>query len=138
MVRVSAYIKTSAIQASSSAYQVSDVELLQQSSPPPLDADAMPCDSLVSSVARRLALALATFASMMRGVDASQNATVCPTDQLDWYTSVVGETPCRTYERLRQICDEQCARCSLRDRSLLMVLFALRRHGRHVQLNRAR
>ncbi|KAH9924616.1 uncharacterized protein BXZ73DRAFT_79178 [Epithele typhae] len=31
--------------------------------------------------------------------------TTCASAQLDWYTSVVGETPCRTYERLRQICN---------------------------------
>ncbi|KZT38605.1 hypothetical protein SISSUDRAFT_1046767 [Sistotremastrum suecicum HHB10207 ss-3] len=30
--------------------------------------------------------------------------TTCKGTTLDWYTSVVGETPCRTYERLRQIC----------------------------------
>lgn len=29
----------------------------------------------------------------------------CIGKDLDWYTSVVGETPCRTYERLRQICN---------------------------------
>jgi hypothetical protein len=108
MVRVWAHIKISAIQASSSAYQASGADLLPQFSPPPRDADTMPRTSLVSSVGRRLKLALAAL-PMMRGVDASQNATVCPTDQLDWYTSVVGESPCRTYERLRQICDEQCA-----------------------------
>ncbi|KAI0655252.1 hypothetical protein C8Q70DRAFT_435731 [Cubamyces menziesii] len=31
--------------------------------------------------------------------------TTCASGQLDWYTSVVGETPCMTYQRLRQICD---------------------------------
>ncbi|KAI0330178.1 hypothetical protein GY45DRAFT_1251412, partial [Cubamyces sp. BRFM 1775] len=31
--------------------------------------------------------------------------TSCASGQLDWYTSVVGETPCMTYQRLRQICD---------------------------------
>ncbi|KAI0775512.1 hypothetical protein BD413DRAFT_528901, partial [Trametes elegans] len=31
--------------------------------------------------------------------------TACASSQLDWYTSVVGETPCATYERLRQICN---------------------------------
>ena len=34
--------------------------------------------------------------------------TTCLTDEMDWYTNVVGETPCRTYERLRQLCDAQC------------------------------
>ncbi|KAI1789397.1 hypothetical protein LXA43DRAFT_583721 [Ganoderma leucocontextum] len=31
--------------------------------------------------------------------------TTCASGQLDWYTSVVGETPCETYQRLRQICN---------------------------------
>ncbi|KAF9463150.1 hypothetical protein BDZ94DRAFT_640164 [Collybia nuda] len=31
--------------------------------------------------------------------------TVCTSNHSDWYTSVIGETPCTTYERLRQICN---------------------------------
>ncbi|KAI0754647.1 hypothetical protein C8Q80DRAFT_1297970 [Daedaleopsis nitida] len=31
--------------------------------------------------------------------------TTCASQQMDWYTSVVGESPCATYERLRQICN---------------------------------
>ncbi|TFK81686.1 hypothetical protein K466DRAFT_531473, partial [Polyporus arcularius HHB13444] len=31
--------------------------------------------------------------------------TTCASNQLDWYTSVVGETPCDTYQRLRRICN---------------------------------
>ncbi|KIK49041.1 hypothetical protein CY34DRAFT_797420 [Suillus luteus UH-Slu-Lm8-n1] len=31
--------------------------------------------------------------------------TTCLSGQLDWYTSAVGETPCMTYQRLRQICN---------------------------------
>ncbi|KAG2125677.1 hypothetical protein DEU56DRAFT_566289 [Suillus clintonianus] len=31
--------------------------------------------------------------------------TTCISSQLDWYTSAVGETPCMTYQRLRQICN---------------------------------
>lgn len=31
--------------------------------------------------------------------------TTCVSRQLDWYTSVVGESPCTTYQRLRQICN---------------------------------
>ncbi|KZT34031.1 hypothetical protein SISSUDRAFT_1053447 [Sistotremastrum suecicum HHB10207 ss-3] len=31
--------------------------------------------------------------------------TPCKGTSLDWYTSVLGITPCRTYEMLRQICD---------------------------------
>ncbi|KAJ1302832.1 hypothetical protein OPQ81_003136 [Rhizoctonia solani] len=30
--------------------------------------------------------------------------TTCKTTSLDWYTQSTGETPCRTYERLRQVC----------------------------------
>ncbi|KAG8704534.1 hypothetical protein FRC08_002184, partial [Ceratobasidium sp. 394] len=33
--------------------------------------------------------------------------TTCKTTSLDWYTQSVGETPCRTYERLRQSCNPQ-------------------------------
>ncbi|KAG7445525.1 uncharacterized protein BT62DRAFT_932621 [Guyanagaster necrorhizus] len=35
----------------------------------------------------------------------AQDITQCSDSGSDWYTSVVGETPCRTYERLRQICN---------------------------------
>ncbi|EIW59608.1 uncharacterized protein TRAVEDRAFT_147693 [Trametes versicolor FP-101664 SS1] len=38
------------------------------------------------------------------GVRAAGNTT-CASGQLDWYTNVVGETPCATYQRLRQICN---------------------------------
>ncbi|KAI0823191.1 hypothetical protein BC628DRAFT_592049 [Trametes gibbosa] len=31
--------------------------------------------------------------------------TTCASGQLDWYSSVVGESPCVTYQRLRQICN---------------------------------
>ncbi|EPS94400.1 hypothetical protein FOMPIDRAFT_1026203 [Fomitopsis schrenkii] len=31
--------------------------------------------------------------------------TTCAGSALDWYTNVVGETPCMTYQRLRQICN---------------------------------
>lgn len=31
--------------------------------------------------------------------------TTCLSGQLDWYTTAVGETPCMTYQRLRQICN---------------------------------
>ncbi|PIL28069.1 hypothetical protein GSI_09822 [Ganoderma sinense ZZ0214-1] len=31
--------------------------------------------------------------------------TTCVSRQLDWYTSVVGESPCVTYQRLRRICN---------------------------------
>ncbi|KAH9921020.1 uncharacterized protein B0H18DRAFT_1022325 [Fomitopsis serialis] len=31
--------------------------------------------------------------------------TTCPGPLLDWYMNYVGETPCMTYQRLRQLCD---------------------------------
>ncbi|KZP30186.1 hypothetical protein FIBSPDRAFT_146198 [Athelia psychrophila] len=36
-----------------------------------------------------------------------QGDTACKTTSLDWYTSVVGETPCQTYQSLRQICNAE-------------------------------
>ncbi|PBK63103.1 hypothetical protein ARMSODRAFT_553839 [Armillaria solidipes] len=37
----------------------------------------------------------------------AQDPTQCVDSGSDWYTSVVGETPCRTYERLRKLCNSQ-------------------------------
>ncbi|KAK0504446.1 hypothetical protein EDD18DRAFT_1133803 [Armillaria luteobubalina] len=37
----------------------------------------------------------------------AQDHTQCADNGSDWYTNVVGETPCRTYERLRKICNSQ-------------------------------
>ncbi|KAJ7583594.1 hypothetical protein C8J56DRAFT_954462 [Mycena floridula] len=37
----------------------------------------------------------------------AQDFTQCVGSDLDWYTSVVGETPCATYQRLRQTCNSQ-------------------------------
>ncbi|KAL0951765.1 hypothetical protein HGRIS_008437 [Hohenbuehelia grisea] len=37
----------------------------------------------------------------------AQGNTTCSDSALDWYTVFVGETPCRTYERLRQVCNSQ-------------------------------
>ncbi|KAK0457441.1 uncharacterized protein EV420DRAFT_1271502 [Desarmillaria tabescens] len=39
----------------------------------------------------------------------AQNHTQCVDNGSDWYTSVTGETPCRTYERLRKICNSNYA-----------------------------
>ncbi|KAG2155229.1 uncharacterized protein EDB93DRAFT_1080390 [Suillus bovinus] len=39
-----------------------------------------------------------------RAVLAAGNTT-CLSGQLDWYTTAVGETPCATYQQLRQICN---------------------------------
>ncbi|KAK0457446.1 uncharacterized protein EV420DRAFT_1548294 [Desarmillaria tabescens] len=35
----------------------------------------------------------------------AQDHTQCKDSSSDWYTSVVGETPCSTYERLRKLCN---------------------------------
>ncbi|CAE6477383.1 hypothetical protein ACGC1H_007618 [Rhizoctonia solani] len=43
------------------------------------------------------------FVASVAGVVRAGNTT-CKTNSLDWFTASVGETPCRTYERLRQIC----------------------------------
>ncbi|KAI9068714.1 hypothetical protein FKP32DRAFT_122803 [Trametes sanguinea] len=39
------------------------------------------------------------------GLAESTGDTSCLSSELDWYTDVVGETPCETYQRLRQICN---------------------------------
>ncbi|KAI9064695.1 hypothetical protein FKP32DRAFT_1713824 [Trametes sanguinea] len=54
---------------------------------------------------RHTFLASLLAASWYSGVIASPGNTTCASSQLDWYTSVVGETPCATYQRLRQICN---------------------------------
>ncbi|CAE6469910.1 unnamed protein product [Rhizoctonia solani] len=43
------------------------------------------------------------FAISVAGIAQAGNTT-CKTTSLDWFTQSVGETPCRTYERLRQLC----------------------------------
>ncbi|CAE6469917.1 unnamed protein product [Rhizoctonia solani] len=43
------------------------------------------------------------FVASIAGVAQAGNTT-CKTTSLDWFTQSTGETPCRTYERLRQIC----------------------------------
>jgi hypothetical protein len=89
------------------------------------------------SATHYVSLALGVLAAT-RGVSA-QNATVCATDQLDWYTSVVGETPCRTYERLRQICDSRCAYTLWSERSATNAAARLMfRRSRQVQNEHAR
>ncbi|KAI0655617.1 hypothetical protein C8Q70DRAFT_424053 [Cubamyces menziesii] len=54
-------------------------------------------------LARYAALVVLPFLSLVHLSWAGN--TTCASGQLDWYTSVVGETPCMTYQRLRQICD---------------------------------
>ncbi|CAE6459839.1 unnamed protein product [Rhizoctonia solani] len=43
------------------------------------------------------------FVALIASIAQAGNTT-CKTTSLDWYTRSVGETPCRTYERLHQIC----------------------------------
>ncbi|KAI8971135.1 hypothetical protein BD414DRAFT_426655 [Trametes punicea] len=50
-------------------------------------------------------LAAVLYSGAATGRDAGN--TTCASTQLDWYTNVVGETPCATYQRLRQICNVQ-------------------------------
>lgn len=50
-----------------------------------------------------LAHGVLIFAASIAGIARAGNTT-CKTTSLDWFTQSVGETPCRTYERLRQIC----------------------------------
>ncbi|KAI0718245.1 hypothetical protein C8T65DRAFT_570869 [Cerioporus squamosus] len=39
------------------------------------------------------------------GVSADDSHLKCASAQLDWYTDAVGETPCETYQQLRQLCN---------------------------------
>ncbi|CAE6469931.1 unnamed protein product [Rhizoctonia solani] len=50
-----------------------------------------------------LARCVLFFVILTAGIAQAGNTT-CKTTTLDWYTQSVGETPCRTYERLQQIC----------------------------------
>ncbi|KAI0728171.1 hypothetical protein C8Q72DRAFT_885684 [Fomitopsis betulina] len=53
------------------------------------------------------------FVSLVRYSLGAGNVT-CASNALDWYTDVVGETPCMTYQRLRQICNSKYEVSSLR------------------------
>jgi len=53
----------------------------------------------------RACIALAYLSSWSFAIIAAQGNTTCKTTSLDWYTTTVGETPCQTYQRLRQICN---------------------------------
>ncbi|KAI0823192.1 hypothetical protein BC628DRAFT_1385090 [Trametes gibbosa] len=57
------------------------------------------------SFSRLLLTLFALCTASITAAAAAQDHTNCASGQLDWYTSVVGETPCKTYERLRQICN---------------------------------
>ncbi|KAF8839990.1 hypothetical protein BDN67DRAFT_931143 [Paxillus ammoniavirescens] len=51
-------------------------------------------------------LALINFALSCFGFAVVRaNSTTCVSSQLDWYTNIAGETPCMSYQRLRQLCD---------------------------------
>ncbi|EED81965.1 predicted protein [Postia placenta Mad-698-R] len=41
----------------------------------------------------------------------ASNTTTCASGALDWYIDAVGETPCMTYQRLRQICNSYSTCC---------------------------
>lgn len=75
-------------------------------------APAFPCLHLTKRktmpcIRRRLVLALTAAAAA--SLVAAADLTVCSGTGMDWYTDMVGETPCTTYQRLRQICNSQCA-----------------------------
>ncbi|KAJ7119849.1 hypothetical protein C8R44DRAFT_922226 [Mycena epipterygia] len=53
-------------------------------------------------------LLISSFVSLAARVHSEGNIS-CSGAQLDWYIAVVGETSCKTYERLRQICNVECA-----------------------------
>ncbi|KAI0643035.1 hypothetical protein C8Q79DRAFT_1002797 [Trametes meyenii] len=65
----------------------------------------------------RCLLAYAFFASTLwtSVLGRSPGNTTCDSSQLDWYTSVVGETPCDTYQKLRQICNSDYRVPAFRD-----------------------
>ncbi|KAF5341464.1 hypothetical protein D9758_013947 [Tetrapyrgos nigripes] len=52
-----------------------------------------------------LSFFITVFCSLLSVI--AEGNVQCADGGLDWYTNVVGETPCKTYERLRQICDPQ-------------------------------
>ncbi|KAJ7623754.1 hypothetical protein FB45DRAFT_926653 [Roridomyces roridus] len=58
----------------------------------------------MSCMRRRLARGALVLA--MVSVVAADN-TACSGTGMDWYTQMVGETPCTTYQKLRQICNSQ-------------------------------
>ncbi|KIM77382.1 hypothetical protein PILCRDRAFT_618454 [Piloderma croceum F 1598] len=53
----------------------------------------------------RLFIPLVCISSWSLAVVRAQGNTTCKNTSLDWYTSSVGETPCQTYQQLRQICN---------------------------------
>ncbi|KAF5393038.1 hypothetical protein D9757_001122 [Collybiopsis confluens] len=57
-------------------------------------------------LALRSSFSLIIICILFATANAEGNVT-CAGPALDWYTTRVGETPCKTYERLRQICNPQ-------------------------------
>ncbi|RDX46521.1 hypothetical protein OH76DRAFT_1485416 [Lentinus brumalis] len=60
---------------------------------------------MVQPAGSSYAFAIAAAAIFLWIPDVYAGNTTCASNQLDWYTSVVGETPCDTYQRLRRICN---------------------------------
>ncbi|KAI0770416.1 hypothetical protein C8Q74DRAFT_898621 [Fomes fomentarius] len=56
-------------------------------------------DAAASVIAASVLLAFSLF------WDSVAAGTTCAARQLDWYTDVVGENPCETYQRLRRLCN---------------------------------
>ncbi|KAH9924611.1 uncharacterized protein BXZ73DRAFT_103451 [Epithele typhae] len=54
---------------------------------------------------RRLLASLLLGTTSLWLPSALADSTTCVSTELDWYTDHVGETPCTTYQRLRQICN---------------------------------
>ncbi|KAK7451742.1 hypothetical protein VKT23_012422 [Stygiomarasmius scandens] len=50
-------------------------------------------------------LALLSFSLLHKRFAVAEGPTECADSEMDWYMGAVGETPCTTYQRLRQICD---------------------------------
>ncbi|KAJ7611925.1 hypothetical protein DFH06DRAFT_154881 [Mycena polygramma] len=65
------------------------------------------CGSLLLTATWRARLAAAALIlCATRGAVAADNLA-CNGTGMNWYTSVVGETPCQTYQQLRRICNAQ-------------------------------
>ncbi|KAJ7034442.1 hypothetical protein C8F04DRAFT_956426 [Mycena alexandri] len=54
----------------------------------------------------KIASLLAAALSLQAAGVAADNL-VCNGTGMDWYTGMVGETPCQTYQKLRRICNSQ-------------------------------
>ncbi|KAK1221171.1 hypothetical protein PQX77_016026 [Marasmius sp. AFHP31] len=52
-----------------------------------------------------VSVTLTVISTVFGAVSEDGGVTSCEDTGLNWYTKAVGETPCKTYERLRQICN---------------------------------